>query len=63
MEGVPPPSTSWHGSEGEVTTGNGVKVVHNPNASKLMFIPAKRAQSGKYTLKAKNQVRSLFILK
>lgn len=56
VDGVPVPSTSWCQNDAELATGNGIKVVHNPGVAKLMFIPALRGLSGKYTLKAKNQV-------
>ena len=57
VEGIPAPSTTWFRNDAELSTGDGIKVVHNPNVAKLMFIPALRPLSGKYTLKAKNQVR------
>ena len=59
VEGIPAPSTTWLRNDAELSTGDGIKVVHNPNVAKLMFIPALRPLSGKYTLKAKNQVRKM----
>lgn len=56
VDAVPVASTSWYQNDAELSTGNGIKVVHNPGCAKLMFIPALRGLSGKYTLKAKNQV-------
>jgi hypothetical protein len=56
IEAVPPPVTSWYQNDKELLTRDGLKVVHNPCMAKLMFIPALRPLSGKYLLKAKNQV-------
>ena len=56
VEGVPAPTTTWLRNDSELSTGGGIKVVHNPNNAKLMFIPSLRPLSGKYTLQAKNQV-------
>ena len=60
IEAVPPPVTSWYQNDKELLTRDGLKVVHNPCMAKLMFIPALRPLSGKYLLKAKNQVRILY---
>lgn len=57
IDGVPAPISSWYQNDSELLTRDGLKVVHNPNMAKLMFIPATRALTGKYVLKAKNQVR------
>lgn len=59
VDGVPTPSTVWTSNDSEVSTGNGIKVVHHAGTAKLMFIPAIRAQSGTYTLKATNQVNTI----
>ena len=66
MEGVPSPTTTWSKNGSELSTGGGIKVVHNPNVAKLMFIPSLRPLTGKYTLHAKNQVsdiQNVFFLK
>ena len=57
---MPPPVTSWYQNNAELLTRDGLKVVHNPCMAKLMFIPALRPLSGKYLLKAKNQVRKSY---
>ena len=57
IDAVPPPVTSWYQNDAELLTRDGLKVVHNPCMAKLMFIPALRPLTGKYILKAKNQVR------
>ena len=62
IEAVPPPVTSWYQNDKELLTRDGLKVVHNPCMAKLMFIPALRPLSGKYLLKAKNQVRILYLI-
>ena len=59
IDGTPAPMTSWHQDSGEVLTRDGLKVVHNPGMAKLMFLPALRGLSGKYTLKSKNQVGNI----
>ena len=56
IDATPVATTSWVKNDSELTTGGGIKVVHNPGTAKLMFIPALRTLTGKYTLKAKNQV-------
>ena len=60
VEGVPSPTTTWYKNDSELTTGGGIKVASNVNpnysTAKLMFIPSLRPLTGKYTLKAKNQV-------
>ncbi len=56
IDGTPAPISSWYQNDAELLTRDGLKVVHNPNMAKLMFIPATRALSGKYVIKAKNQV-------
>ena len=60
VEGVPSPTTTWYKNDSELSTGGGIKVASNVNpnysTAKLMFIPSLRPLTGKYTLKAKNQV-------
>jgi titin len=46
---------SWWKGDEEVTSSDILRVSHSANCAKLMFIPAKRALAGKYTLKAKNK--------
>jgi len=48
-------NSSWWKGDEEVTSTDILRVSHAANCAKLMFIPAKRALSGKYTLKAKNK--------
>lgn len=62
IDGVPAPISSWYQNDSELLTREGLKVVHNPNMAKLMFIPATRPLTGKYVLKAKNQVRECQVL-
>ena len=55
VEGVPEPEMSWSLGDAPVATGDNVKVKCSGNVAKLMFIPGKRANTGKYTLTAKNK--------
>ena len=57
IDGVPAPTTAWYQNDSELLTRDGLKVVHNPGMAKLMFLPATRALSGTYLIKAKNQVK------
>lgn len=52
--GEPPPSKDWSHNDNIVINTDRVKVVNEPYKTKLRVIDAKRADSGEYTLVAKN---------
>ena len=55
VEGVPEPELIWKLGDEVLGTHDNTKVKSSPNMAKLMFIPAKRSHTGKYTLVAKNK--------
>ena len=55
VEGEPAPECVWKFNGSEVKSGDNVKVSYGTNVAKLLLIPARRANVGKYTLSAKNQ--------
>ena len=59
VEGAPEPELWWTCNDQDVKTSitdeGQLKVKCSPNIAKLMFIPAKRQYTGKYTLMAKNK--------
>ena len=55
VEGAPSPDITWILENGEeLRNDDNVKVSKAPNLTKLLFVKAKRANCGKYTIKAKN---------
>ena len=55
VEGEPSPECSWKFNGSELKSGDNVKVSTGTNCAKLLLIPAKRSNVGKYTLSAKNK--------
>ena len=55
VEGEPAPECVWKKDGVEVKTEDNVKVSYGTNVAKLLLIPARRANVGKYSLSAKNQ--------
>lgn len=55
VEGEPAPECSWLYNGSELKSCDNVKVSYGSNVAKLLLIPARRANVGKYTLNAKNQ--------
>jgi len=55
VEGEPAPECKWTYNGQEIKSGDNVKVSYSANMAKLLLIPARRANEGKYTLTAKNQ--------
>jgi len=55
VEGEPSPECSWKFNGSELKSGDNVKVSTGTNCAKLLLIPAKRSNVGKYTLNAKNK--------
>ena len=55
VEGEPAPECVWMFNGSEIKTGDNVKVSYGTNVAKLLLIPAKRSNVGKYSLSAKNK--------
>jgi len=55
VEGEPAPECKWLLNGTELTSKDNVKVSYAANVAKLLLIPARRQNEGKYTLQAKNQ--------
>jgi len=55
VEGEPAPECSWLFNGSELKSSGNVKVSAGINLAKLLLIPCKRANEGKYTLTAKNK--------
>ena len=55
VDGEPAPECTWQKNGSDLTSADNVKVSSGNNVAKLLFIPAKRGHSGKYTLTAKNK--------
>jgi len=55
VEGEPAPECVWKFNDAEIKTGDNVKVSYGTNVAKLLLIPAKRSNVGKYSLSAKNK--------
>ena len=55
VEGEPAPECVWKFNGSEIKTGDNVKVSYGTNVAKLLLIPARRTNVGKYTLCAKNK--------
>eukprot|EP00092_Neocalanus_flemingeri_P076019 GFUD01094257.1.p1 GENE.GFUD01094257.1~~GFUD01094257.1.p1 ORF type:complete len:1559 (+),score=423.64 GFUD01094257.1:143-4819(+) len=55
VEGEPAPECSWLLNGSELKSSDNVKVSTANNVAKLLLIPARRANVGKYTLNAKNK--------
>jgi len=55
VEGEPAPECTWLFNGSELKSADNVKVAVSANVAKLLLIPAKRANVGKYTLNAKNK--------
>ena len=55
VEGEPAPECVWKFNDAEVQSGDNVKVSYESNVAKLLLIPAKRSNVGKYSLSAKNK--------
>jgi len=55
VEGEPAPECVWKFNGSEIKSGDNVKVSYGTNVAKLLLIPAKRTNVGKYSLSAKNK--------
>lgn len=55
VEGEPSPECTWLFNGSELKSGGNVKVSSGSNMAKVLLIPAKRENVGKYTLNAKNK--------
>jgi len=55
VEGEPAPECKWTFNGAEITSGDNVKVSYATNVAKVLLIPARRANEGKYALSAKNK--------
>jgi len=55
VEGEPAPECTWQFNGSELKSSANTKVSGGNNLAKLLLIPAKRANEGKYTLTAKNK--------
>jgi len=55
VEGEPAPECWWVFNGNELKSSNNVKVTYGANQAKLLLLPAKRCNMGKYTLNAKNK--------
>ena len=55
VEGEPAPECVWKFNGSEIKTADNVKVSYGTNVAKLLLIPARRTNVGKYTLCAKNK--------
>jgi len=55
VEGEPAPECVWKLNGEEIKSADNVKVSYGTNVAKLLLIPAKRTNVGKYSLSAKNQ--------
>ena len=55
VEGEPAPECVWKFNGSEIKTGDNVKVSYGTNVAKLLLIPARRTNVGKYMLCAKNK--------
>jgi len=55
VEGEPAPECKWTFNGAEISSGENVKVSYATNVAKVLLIPARRANEGKYTLTAKNK--------
>jgi hypothetical protein len=53
--GEPAPDCKWTYNGQELASGNNVKVSYSVNMAKMLLIPARRANEGKYTLTATNK--------
>lgn len=55
VEGEPAPECKWLINGKEISAADNIKVSYAPNVAKLLLIPARRANEGKYSLEAKNK--------
>jgi len=55
VAGEPAPDCIWKFNGQELKSGDNVKVSYATNVAKLLLIPARRANEGKYSLEAKNK--------
>jgi len=55
VEGEPAPECKWSMNGAEIASADNVKVSYATNVAKVLLIPARRANEGKYSLTAKNK--------